>query len=269
MKKMILLAALTLSSSAFAYMCEVDMVDNRTNRRITTIRVRDDRQDCKEGMKQCRLEIRQRGLLGRADCVRRGTYNPYPNPNPNPYPNPNPNPYPNPYPSTDARRMLNNGESAIHNNRYVTVIGISYNGTYAVRSTDGWNTMYNNIRRDQLSVTNGCSQGLCTNDSVIDVRYAKYVNIVGISYDEDFVTKSTDGWNTLTSNVRRSDLAETKGCLRNVYPQLCVGNTVIDTFNRYSTIAGIQLNGKVVLRSEDGWNTLTTNVDANRLIVTQ
>lgn len=266
MKKMIMLAALTLSSSAFAYMCEVDMVDNRTNRRITTIRANDYGDDCKEGMKQCRLEIRQRGLLNRADCVRRGTtYNPNPNPNPNPYPNPNPNPYPNPYPSTDARRMLNNGESAIHNNRYVTVMGVGYNGTYAVRSTDGWNTMYNNIRRDQLSITNGCSQSICTNESVINVSTARYVTVVGISYDERFVVKSTDGWNTLTSNIDRRNLAETTGCINIRYENLCVGSQVIDRYNRDAVIVGIQLDGRVVLRSTDGWNTLTTNVDPSSL----
>lgn len=268
MKKMIMLAALTLSSSAFAYMCEVDMVDNRTNRRITTIRANDYGDDCKEGMKQCRLEIRQRGLLNRADCVRRGTtYNP--NPNPNPYPNPNPNPYPNPYPSTDARRMLNNGEKVIYNNQFVTVVGRSMSNSYAVRSMDVWNTIINNVHRENISVTNGCNGDICANQSVINVRTLQYVNVVGLSYYDSYVTQSLDVWNTLTSNVERSSLALTAGCTNDYYSRICVGNQVIDRYNRYATVAGIQIDGRVVLKSSDVWNTLTANVDPAHLVITR
>lgn len=270
MKKTILALAMTLSSSAFAYMCEVDMVDTRTNRIITTIRANDYNDSCREGMKACRFEIRQRGLLGRADCVRRTDSYPYPNPNPNPNPYPFPDTNPNPYPgSIDARRMINNGESVIFNNRFVTAIGVSFNGLYAVRSTDGWNTISNNIRREELSVTNGCNMNVCTSDSVIDVMSSRYVKVVALSFNDRFVTQSTDGWNTLMSNIERRNLAETKGCISSRYAQICVGNTVINTMNRYSTVVGIQLDGRVVLRSSDGWNTLSTNVDPASLVVTR
>ncbi len=99
MKSILLAAAMTMmSASAFALQCEVDMVDSRTNRLITTIRAYDYGDGCKEGMKECRKEIRILGLLGRADCVRATVKNPYPNPRPNPWPNPETNPRPNPYP---------------------------------------------------------------------------------------------------------------------------------------------------------------------------
>lgn len=100
MKFMLLAAAFLSSVSAFAQTCEVDMVYMNTNQRITTFRAYDMGDGCKEGMKQCRLEIRQRNLVGRADCVRANNI-PNPMPNPIPGPNPIPNPYPNPYPPTN------------------------------------------------------------------------------------------------------------------------------------------------------------------------
>lgn len=267
MKKVLLAAAMTMMSvSAFALQCEVDMVDSRTNRLITTIRAYDYGDDCKEGMKECRKEIRLRGLLNRADCVRATVNYPNPNPNPNPWPNPNPNPGPI---GSDARRMLNNGESAIMNSRYVTVVGVSFQGLYAVRSTDGWNTITNGVRREALSVTNGCAYTTCTSDSVIDINTARYVTVVGISFDERVTTKSTDGWNTLVSGIETRNLAATKGCINSRYAQLCVGNQVINNMNRYSTVVGIQQDGRVVLKSSDGWNTLSTNVDPSSLVVTR
>ena len=261
MKSILLAAAMTMmSASAFALQCEVDMVDSRTNRLITTIRAYDMGDDCKEGMKECRKEIRLRGLFGRADCVR-ATVN-YPDPRPNPNPNPGP------IGSVDARRMLSSNESAILNNRYVTVMGMNFQGLYAVRSTDGWNTLTNNVRREALSVTNGCAMNVCTNDSVIDITSPRYLTVVGISFDERIVTKSTDGWNTLASGIERRNLAATTGCINSRYAQLCVGNQVINNLNRYSTVVGIQQDGRVVLKSSDGWNTLSTNVDPSSLVVT-
>lgn len=244
------------------------MVDNRTNRLITTVRAYDYGDDCKEGMKQCRKEIRLRGLLNRADCVRASVSYPNPNPNPNPRPYPDTNPYPGPV-GSDARRMLNNGESAILNNRYVTVMGANFNGLYAVRSTDGWNTITNGVRREALSVTNGCAYTTCTSDSVIDINTARYVTVVGISFDERVTTKSTDGWNTLVSGIETRNLAATKGCAYSRYGQICVGNTVINNMNRYSTVVGIQADGFVVLKSTDGWNTISTRVDPASLVITR
>lgn len=270
MKKLMFLGLLSLSATSFAQTCMVDMVD-RYDRVIRTFTAFGDRDTCIEGMKECRKSIRldysrdPRYANSNLDCVRR-TYGP--NPNPNPYPNPNPNPYP--YPTgIDARRNLNQGETVIFNNRYVTVVGVGYNGQVAVRSTDGWNTITNGLRRENIAVTNGCNLNLCVNDSVIDIFSAKYVKVAGLEFDDRFVTKSTDSWNTLFSNVNRNNLAETKGCIGGYYSQICVGNTVINRMNRYMTVVGIQMDGRVVLRSTDGWNTLTTNVNPSDLVVTR
>lgn len=85
MKRLILLALLSLSSQVLAQVCEVDMTD-RYNRVVRTFRAYGDPNSCIEGMKECRKTIRLQPQLGGVDCIRRGDYNPYPNPNPNPYP---------------------------------------------------------------------------------------------------------------------------------------------------------------------------------------
>jgi len=100
MKKFILTGLLAMSaSSAFAQVCEVDMVD-RYNRVVRTFRAYGDANTCVEGMKQCRKDIALNPRSAGVDCVRRTYQDPFPPTNPNPYPPTNPNPYPptNPYP---------------------------------------------------------------------------------------------------------------------------------------------------------------------------
>lgn len=276
MKLMLLAAAMTVSASAFAQMCEVDMVDHY-NRVIKTYRAYDMNDGCKEGMKACRKATRTDVRYQGFDCVRANQTpapqpNPYPNPNPNPRPNPRPNPYPtpvpNPYPGQiDARRMLNSGESAIMNNTFVTVIGVNFNGLYSVKASDYWNTVTNNVKRENLSVTNGCSQDLCTGESVIQVSPVKYAAVVGLSFNGDFVVQANDYWKTISSNISRQNLAKTTGCISSYYAQICTGNTVVDNLNRYAVVVGIQPNGRVVLKAQDYWETLTANVDPSSLVV--
>jgi hypothetical protein len=252
MKSLILVLALALSAaSAFAQICEADMVDNR-GRILETMRA----YSCQEAMKQCRVRINDLGMRGFYDCVRHEDRNPGPQ-------------YPGPQTGTDARRMINNGESVVVNNQIFSVIGVSFNGLYAVRSNDVWGTIINNVRRENLSVMNGCNLGLCVSDSVIDISTAAFVKVIGLSFDDRFVTRTVDVWNTITSGIDRSLLAETKGCISSRYSQICVGNQVINRVNSYSTVVGIQLDGRVVLRSNDVWNTLTPNVDPSNLIITR
>lgn len=87
MKLLTLIFLALMSVSAFAQMCEVEMVD-RYSRVVRVFRAYGDPNTCLEGMKECRKTIRLQPHLGGVDCIRRGDYNP----------NPNPNPYPNPYP---------------------------------------------------------------------------------------------------------------------------------------------------------------------------
>lgn len=258
MKKLILAAAMVVSaSSAFAQMrCEVDMIDSR-GRLITTIRAIDMNDGCKEGMKACRLEIRQRNLYGSADCVQRtvSVPNPRPYPDTNPYPRPYPdtNPYPRPYPDTnpypgqDITRSLHSGEQVYYNSRLATVIGLSYDyRTYAIRTTDLWNNTVNlsNINREALSVTSGCNYTLCVNDSIISLNAnssGRDGRIVGLSIDNRFVIETTDLWNNriIQSSVDRNLIAEKKGCSVG-RTQICVGDRVINNSNREGTVIAIQ-----------------------------
>ncbi len=242
-----------------AVVVDIDVVDNY-NRIIRTFTAFGDQESCIEGMKECRKSIRleysrdPRYPNGSLDCVRPIRQNPTPNPTPS---------------GMDARRPVNFGETVVFNNRFATIAGIDINGLYSIRSNDGWNTTTYSIRRDLLSVTSGCNIGLCVSESVIDLMSSRLVKIAAISFNDRFVTQSTDGWNTLLSNVDRNNLASTKGCVQTHYNQICVGQTVINRMNRYYTVAAIQFNGNVVLRSTEGWNTLNVNVNPDELVITR
>lgn len=104
MKRLLAFTLLSLSVSAFAQVCEVDLV-YRNNQILRTFRAYGDPATCIEGMKECRKAIRfdyssnPQYPSTQLDCVKAGGSAPVPQPNP--YPNPQPNPYPpqNPYPS--------------------------------------------------------------------------------------------------------------------------------------------------------------------------
>ena len=101
MKRVLVLALLSLSVSAFAQICEVNMVYRKTQV-LRTFRAYGDPSSCFEGMKECRKSIRldysrnPQYPNSQLDCEIAGGSNPtpQPQPNPNPYPNPQPNPYP-------------------------------------------------------------------------------------------------------------------------------------------------------------------------------
>lgn len=263
MRNLLLFATLALSSSAFAQVCNVDMVSTRNNRVLDSFRSYND--SCYEAKKECRKQIRLRGLLNRADCVERSVYNPTPNrptpnrPTPNPYPNPNP--YPTPDSSYDARRPLSPGEKVVYNRQIMTVIGTNFNGLTAVRDSYGFNT--NNIPRERLSVTSGCNLGICAGATVINLNSRQSVTVRGLGYNDTFAV--SDSYGFITEGLGRNNIAETSGCISNYYAQICTGNQVLTRHNQYMTVAGIQLDGKVVLK--DSYGFLTVNVDSSDLVI--
>lgn len=263
MKKLLILSLITLSSSSvFARICHVEMVQTRTNRVIDTYIDRDD--DCAEAMRECKTQIRLRGLTrGEADCHLRRVSTPAPRPQPNPYPNPQPNPYPGPQTGMDAQRNLRINETVIHNSRRVTVEWFNLTGNVTVRDQFGFQTSTN---RQSVAVTSGCSGDLCVNERIIYLTSQKEMIVAGLEYDNQFVLEDNFGF--LSSNVNRSDIALTRGCVNvSYYQQVCVGSQVIDRYNRYSTVAGIQIDGRVVLRDNFGF--MTRNVDVRDLVVTR
>lgn len=271
MKKLLMLLALSVSGSAFANYCTYQYVNPIPSdyRYPGTVRTFTE-YDCKEAAKECSKELRLRNLNNRADCRQVNYPNPGPNPNPNPYPNPGPNPYPD-Y-GYDVRRPLQIGETVYYNNRIATVLGAGYNNQYAIRTTDSWGstTTRNGVRREDLSITNGCNQNICVNSSIINVSTGRSGTIVALTYNNSFVVRTTDSWgSSVTTTLSRQYVAETQGCTSG-YNQICVGYQVLTRTNRYGTIIGIQADGRVVVRTTDSWgSTVTqTNVNPSELVIT-
>lgn len=260
MKKFLVLATLGLSASAFAQICEVDMVD-RYNRVVQTFRAYGDPTSCMEGMKECRKALRFGPQRGGVDCVRAYST---PTPPTNPYPTPTPTPYPTPgYPSVDATRYLNQGENVIFNNAYYTVVGQAYNGTLALRNSySGMITQ--NIRREDIAVTSGCSSQTCVNDSVINLNSSSYSRVMGLTFNGGFILKNE--FSGYLSRVDFSAVAVTKGCTYGGYNQVCVGSEVLNSNNSYYQVVAIQPDNRVVLKSNFSGN-LVTNIDPRNLIV--
>lgn len=253
MKKILLLALTGLSFSSFAQICQVDMVD-RYHRVIRQFTAYGD-ESCFEGMKECRKTIRMDVRYSDADCVRTGMRNPPPVPTPVPVPTPRP------VPVSDNKRMVNPGESVFYFNKIQTVVGMSMNGLYTLKDSYGF--MTNGVSRVDISVTAGCSLDLCVNDSVFSLSSNKFVKVAALTYMDQFITRDDYGFYSMTTD--RYSLAVPKGCMMIGNGQICVNNTVVDSFNNYKTVVALQQNGKVVLRDNFGF--YTTNVDPMNLVI--
>ncbi len=75
MKKFYLLMMILLSSSAFAQVCQIDMIRTFDNRILSSFHSSG---DCSFAMRECRTQIRLRYLEGQAQCVRSGLHVPAP-----------------------------------------------------------------------------------------------------------------------------------------------------------------------------------------------
>jgi hypothetical protein len=160
MKRIILAAALCLTSSAFAQICEVNMVDNRTMRVLKTFRAYDNNDDCKDAMKDCRFEIRQRNQVGLADCVRVGS-RPTPPRQPQPIPRQQP---PIPQPPMPQPRYG------------VTVTGLMESASFSFSARNA----------SELYVS-----------CLTDIRSIKTMSVDDVFFSVNnnrFVAKSTTGW---------------------------------------------------------------------------
>ena len=220
MKKLILVAAVMsmTAASAFANRCEVDMVDSRTNRYITTISAYDNNPtSCLEAMKECRKEIRLRNLYGVADCINPRSSSPYPDPRPNPYPQ-NPGPQ-NPYPGQ---------------NYGITVTGLAENRLFTLTARDA-SELYINCLSNARNILQG---------SVDDIYFS--VN------NNRFVSRYTSGWYsdaTFCSEIERearnsygqaySNYIRVTGSIEN-YPFQIEANDRASLLNRcISTLNGV------------------------------
>ena len=206
---------------------------------------------------------------------------PRPEPQPQPQPQPQPRPEPTPTtpapttttaPSTDATRVIEAGETVIFNSALHMVVSTD-NNFYNLKPMGGRDRdVVKDVARQYVAVTRGCNVGFCANDSVIVVGSASYAAVAGIEYDGKFVLKTVDGNETLSFGVTASSLAWTKGCSPEGPRKVCIGNVVMKQNarnNGYYTVAGIQLDGNVVLEDEREPKKLTTNVRPDTLIITR
>jgi hypothetical protein len=218
MKRILALGLLSLSVSAFAQVCEVDLV-YRNNQILRTFRAYGDPATCQEGMKECRKAIRfdyssnPQYPSTQLDCLRAGGSAPTPQPQPNPYPNPQPNPYPpqNPYPSYG-----------------VSVTGIVEDRLFTLSGRDG-NELFMNCMNSRLGggivdelffsannnrFVSAIAQHYYNEEQIcqmlrqeairtVQPAYNNYINVVGTLEREPFQIYANDRSELLTECIRQ------------------------------------------------------------------
>ena len=112
----------------------------------------------------------------------------------------------------------------------------------------------------------GCMSEICVKDIMFDMGYMRYVSVEAITYDNNLVVGTSEGWNGLYQPFK-TNLANTSGCHQSARRKLCVGDKVRDFIGNVVTIIAIQQNMNLVVMSNDGWNTYRNHVDADSLSV--
>jgi hypothetical protein len=192
-------------------------------------------------------------------------------PNPNPTPSTPPVPVPSTTPGNDSIRAIEAGEIVIFNSALHMVVSIENTNFYNLKRVNGRNRdVIKEVARNYIAVTRGCSSGFCANDSVIVLASAKYAAIAGLEYDGQLILKTVDGNDELTFDMNPNALAWTKGCTPEGPAKVCVGGIVMRKRNNvYYTVVGIQLDGKVVLETNDTPKKITINVRPDSLLMTR
>ncbi len=198
---------------------------------------------------------------------------PAPRPETRPTPNPTPNttPVPAPIPGNESVRAVEAGETVIFNSALHMVVSVENTNFYNLKPVNGRSRdVIKEVARNYIAVTRGCAAGFCANDSVIVLATASYAAIAGLEYDGQLVLKSVDGNDQMTFDVNPTALAWTKGCTPEGPTKVCVGSVVMKQRNNiYFTVVGIQLDGNVVLESNDAPKKLTVNVRPDSLLITR
>lgn len=292
MKLFLIMGLLILSGAASARVCKVEMYAPR-GEFITSIRTPADPQ-CLKAARACQnwkawyyapsasqCYMVQDDGYAIVDYVRHPDYDVYygypgspytrvprvPRPSPETTPTTTPTPTPNPSPSSDAIRPVEAGETVIFNSTLHMVVSVENTNFYNLKPMSGRDQdIVKDVARQYFAVTRGCHAGFCAKDSVIVIPTSSYASVAGVEYDGQFITKSISRPETLSFDVNPSSLASTKGCSPEGRYRVCVGNVVMKG-RAYFTVAGIQLDGKVVIENNDGRKELTVNIDPGSLIV--
>jgi hypothetical protein len=184
---------------------------------------------------------------------------------------PTPVPVPAPTPGNDSIRAIEAGETVIFNSTLHMVVSVENPNFYNLKPVNGRSRdVIREVARNYIAVTRGCAAGFCANDSVIVLGSASYAAIAGLEFDGQLILKTVDGNDQLTFDINATSLAWTKGCTPEGPTKVCVGSVVMQQRNNiYFTVVGIQLDGNVVLESNDTPKKLTINVRPDSLIITR
>lgn len=165
----------------------------------------------------------------------------------------------------DHQRALRHDEPVIYKLSPYEVISKNSDGTYTIRGKERRSSVVTTLRKN-LAVTSGCYLDVCTGELIFDVGYSRMVTVRGIDFIGDYLADTEEGWHGLYK-IRRDNLAKMSGCLEVTQGKYCVGQRVKDTAGTRLTIIAIHEDGKLVLKSEDGWNSYRSFVDPNAVTI--
>ncbi|MFL5784697.1 MAG: hypothetical protein ACJ76H_08825 [Bacteriovoracaceae bacterium] len=275
-----MLALSTVTAFASPRSCKIEL-RGPYGELINSIRTGDD-SDCAKAIKSCRnwaswyyapngstCQIVQDNGSAGIDYIRYPDFDQYYGYPGSPYSQvaTTPMPDPDPIPSSDATRDIEDGETVISNGTLQIVVSVDGGNFYSVKPEGNDDDIIHNVSRQNMAVTRGCHAGLCATDSVINLTNSSYAAIAGIEYNGQYVIKTVDGTEALTFDVNGSFLARTTGCTKENKSKVCVGNKVLRGRGLYYTVVGIQLDGNVVIESDDEPGKLTINVNPYSLLI--
>lgn len=167
----------------------------------------------------------------------------------------------------DYRRELEIGESVIYQGKLAVVTFMTPEGLYEIRPEDGKKKdIVQNLERKDLAITRGCLRKICTKTSVISKSQEAYMSVEGIDYLGRYVLQAINS-KDYVSDVEFYNLVKTQGCVEIAPKKICTENAVMDRYNRYFEVVGIQSENLLVISDDAG--KLYFNVDPRGLILTR
>jgi hypothetical protein len=200
MKRIIMFSLLAFSGFVQAHVCHLGLY-NPSILPIQHFYTQNDNQ-CVQASTQCVTAIRNLRLNpNHYKC-----YTIAMSEDPTPVVVPAPNPVPVPDVKSDAKRAIQLGETVIFNNDLWVVTALPSPGFLNLipEAKRKESKIVENVNRTNVAITRGCHAGLCTRESVIDIRTRRTTAIIGIEYNGNFVVQQDE--DLPMSDVPASDL---------------------------------------------------------------
>lgn len=202
MKRLIMFSLLALTGLVQAQTCDIGLF-NPAIEPVQIFRTRNDIH-CERAATQCVNAIRSMRLNPKQyKC-----YTIAMTEDPTPAEVPAPEPVSVPEAKSDAKRPIQLGETVIFNNDLWVVTALPSPGFLNLipEAKRKESKIIENVNRTTVAITRGCHAGLCTRDSVIDLRTRATTAILGIEYNGNFVVQQDEG--SPMSDVPADDLQE-------------------------------------------------------------